>query len=145
MSAIPPNPVWSEDILRFNDTDAFGHVNNAVFATLAESGRLGLFRDHLDAHRSADSFWVIARLLIEFRAELHYPGRVRVATWVTRIGRTSLGLAQGFLAGDVLAATTEGVVVLMDGPTRRPMPLPEGLRRAAKGLLRDEVAGRRVS
>ena len=138
---IPPQAVWSEDVLRFNDTDALGHVNNAVFATLAESGRMRVFREHLDAHLAPGAFWVIARLVIEFRAELLYPGRVRVATWVSRIGRTSLTLAQGLVAADASAAagppaaTMEGICVLLDGATRRPLPLPEGARRAAARLL----------
>ena len=34
-----PRVVWTEDVLRFGDTDANGHINNALFATLCESGR----------------------------------------------------------------------------------------------------------
>jgi acyl-CoA thioester hydrolase len=31
---------WARDVLRYADTDRQGHVNNAVFATFLESGRV---------------------------------------------------------------------------------------------------------
>jgi acyl-CoA thioester hydrolase len=43
-----PRVVWTSDVIRFGDTDAYGHVNNAVFATFCESGRVHLFRTRLD-------------------------------------------------------------------------------------------------
>ena len=43
-----PRVVWTEDVLRFGDTDANGHINNALFATLCESGRVNLFRTRFD-------------------------------------------------------------------------------------------------
>ena len=33
------------DTVRFNDLDAFGHVNNAVFATYLEDARNAFLRD----------------------------------------------------------------------------------------------------
>ena len=39
-----PRVVWTEDVLRFADTDANGHVNNTLFSVLCESGRVNMFR-----------------------------------------------------------------------------------------------------
>jgi acyl-CoA thioester hydrolase len=72
----------------------------------------------------------------QLRAELFYPGRVRTGTWLTRLGRTSVGLCQAIIAGDTVAAEAEAVCVLMDGATRRPMPFPEETRRALEVMLR---------
>src|SRR3954471_16180972 len=83
-----PRVAWSEDVLRFGDTDMNGHVNNAVFAVLAESGRVNLFRTQLGEDEREGCYFVIARLLIEFKAELHYPGRVSTGTWIRHLGRT---------------------------------------------------------
>ena len=74
---------WTTDVLRFGDTDMLGHVNNAVFATLCESGRVDFYRKRLDDALPLGAFWVIVRLVIDFRAELHYPGEVRTGTWPT--------------------------------------------------------------
>ena len=131
-----PKIVWTDDILRFGDTDAIGHVNNSVFSVLCESGRVRLFREKLNPTLGEGQYFVIARLAIDFRAELHYPGQVRTGTWLTRVGRSSLALRQAILSGGTLAGEAEGVCVLMDRATRRPTPFPDQTRRAAEALLR---------
>ena len=124
-------------MLRFCDTDLNGHVNNAVFSAFCESGRVNALRTILDPTREPATFFVIARLTIEFRAELHYPGRVRCGTWLDAIGRSSVGFAQALLAGDGrIAGLSHAVTVLMDGPTRRPRPLGEATRAAVEAMLR---------
>jgi acyl-CoA thioester hydrolase len=105
---------------------------------LCESGRVRLFREKLNPTLGEGQYFVIARLAIDFRAELHYPGQVRTGTWLTRIGRSSLALRQAILSGETLAGEAEGVCVLMDGATRRPAPFPDETRRAAEALLRDQ-------
>ena len=128
-------------MLRFGDTDMNGHVNNAVFAVLAESGRVNLFRTRLGEDEREGSYFVIAKLVIEFKAELHYPGRVRTGTWIRHLGRTSLGLAQVIVTENgLLAATSEAVCVSMSRATRRPAPLSDERRRLATEFLRADTA-----
>jgi acyl-CoA thioester hydrolase len=117
-----------------------GHVNNATFAVLCESGRVNLFRTGLGHEDRKDTFFVIAKLVIEFRGELYYPGRVRTGTWVRHLGRTSLELAQVLLDGDRVAATSEAVCVHMDGATRRPAPFPPSMREIAERSLLPDAA-----
>jgi acyl-CoA thioester hydrolase len=131
--------LWVEDVLRYGDLDINRHVNNSVFATLCESGRVNLFRTQFGEDESGDGFFVIARLLIEFKAELHYPGRVRTGTWVRHVGRTSIGLAQVIEGGRGLAATSEAVCVFMSRATGRPAPFSDERRRLATELLRPDV------
>jgi acyl-CoA thioester hydrolase len=131
-----PRVVWTEDVLRYGDTDMNGHINNAVFAVLCESGRVHLFRTRLDPTIRSPAFFVIARLAVDFRAELHYPGTVRTGTWVSRLGRTSVTVEQAILSGTTLAATSEAVCVLMDKATRRPTPFPDETRAAAAAVTR---------
>ncbi len=133
-----PRVVWTDDILRFGDTDAIGHVNNSVFSVMCESGRVRLFREKLNPTLMQGQYFVIARLAIDFRAELHYPGQVRTGTWLTRIGRSSLALRQAILSGEALAGEAEGVCVLMERATRRPTSFPDETRRAAEALLWDQ-------
>jgi acyl-CoA thioester hydrolase len=95
-----------------------------------------MFRTRFDPTLPKNRFFVIARLAIDFRAELFFPGRVRTGTWLTKLGRSSVGLSQAIVAGDALAAEAEAVCVLMDGATRRPMPFPDATRRALESLLR---------
>jgi acyl-CoA thioester hydrolase len=130
---------WIEDVLRFGDTDMNGHVNDATFAVLCESGRVSLFRTCLGHEDGTDTFFVIAKLTIDFRGELHYPGRVRTGTWVKHLGRTSLRLGQVLLGEDGrVAATSEAVCVHMEGASRRPAPFPAAMRTRAEHLLRPD-------
>lgn len=125
-----PGIVWYEERLRYGDLDALGHVNNAVYATFSESGRIAFLHDRLVAPQDGGHAFVVARLTIDFVAELHYPGTVRIATRVERMGRSSMTFRQVMLANDVLVARAESTVVLIDRQTRRSTPFPDAMRAA---------------
>lgn len=128
--------IWTEDVLRYGDTDANGHINNSTYSVLCESGRVHLFETRIVPLLSPEHFFVIVKLTVEFRAELFYPGRVRTGSWISRLGRTSLTVQQALFCRDTLAATSEGVCVVMDRTTRRPTPFPDAARAAVEGMLR---------
>ena len=125
-----PHVVWYEDRLRYGDLDALGHVNNAVYATFSESGRIAFLRDRRIAPQEDGRAFVVARLTIDFVAELHYPGTVRIATRAIRMGRSSLTFEQVMLSGDALVARAESTVVLIDRQLRRSTPFPDAMRNA---------------
>lgn len=115
----------SHDKLRYGDTDRQGHVNNAVFSTFLETGRVEVLRDP-EAQLTEDGReWVIARLALDFVGEMHWPGRVDIGTRVARIGRTSVGMYQALFQDGRLVARAETVIVQMNDETRRPEPLSE--------------------
>ena len=111
--------IWAYDKLRYNDTDRQGHVNNAVFATFCETGRVGFLYDHQLALAAPGCEFVVVRLVIDFRAELFYPARIDIGTRVRKIGRTSFTVDQGIFRDEVCAATAETVCVQMHSETRR--------------------------
>ena len=127
--------IWAHDKLRFSDTDLQGHVNNAVFATFCETGRVAFLYDEQLNLRGPGASFVIARLEIDYRAELFYPGQVDIGTRVLRIGQTSFRVGQGIFEGTSCAATAESVLVLMDDTTRKPKPLTPQLRAWLEGSL----------
>src|SRR5712692_5688730 len=86
--------IWTHDKLRYNDTDRQGHVNNAVFATFFETGRVSFLYDAALALAAPGCEFVIARLAIDFRTELYFPGIVDIGTRVLRVGRSSFTLGQ---------------------------------------------------
>ena len=129
-------PLRTTDVLRYADTDRQGHVNNAVFATFCESGRAMFLYDPERPLMPDGAAFVIARLVVDFRAEINWPGRVEIGTRVTTIGRSSFGLAQGIFQRQLCAATAETVIVLMDEATRKSRPLPDETRRALEGVWR---------
>lgn len=126
---------WTEDVLRFRDTDLNGHVNNTVFSVLCESGRVDLFSRRLTPLLDPATFFVLARLVVDFRRELHYPGRVRTGTWIASLGRSSVRFGHRVVSEDEVAAQAESVCVLLDRATRRPVAIAGAAREAAEALV----------
>jgi acyl-CoA thioester hydrolase len=119
---------WSQEVCRYGDTDRQGHVNNAAFATFCETGRvLFLYPDDEPLAPPGCAF-VIARLELDFRAELRWRDVVEIGSVTLALGRSSFTLGQGLFAGGACVATARSVLVLMDEATRRAASLPEDLR-----------------
>ncbi|CAN5315823.1 thioesterase family protein [soil metagenome] len=112
-------PLHAVDKIRYGDTDRQGHVNNAVFATFFETGRVELL--HNPQHPVADTgcAFVIAHLEVDFRAEILWPGDVVIGTRVTKLGSSSVRLAQALFQGDRCTATAETVIVQVDETTKK--------------------------
>ncbi|CAN5398995.1 thioesterase family protein [soil metagenome] len=121
-------PAQSHDKLRYGDTDRQGHVNNAVFATLLETGRIEVLRDATAQLTEDGREWVIARLTLDFLGEVLWPGQVDIGTRVQRIGRTWVGMEQALFQDGRIVARVENVIVQMDAESRRPAPLSESAR-----------------
>jgi acyl-CoA thioester hydrolase len=116
--------------------DVNGHVNNAVYSVLCESGRVHYFREHVTPALPGGTFFVIARLAIDFKAEAFYPGEMLTMTWLERLGRTSLGVRQQIFCDEALVASAEGICVVMDKETRKPFPVPPETRAKLEPLIR---------
>jgi acyl-CoA thioester hydrolase len=116
-------PLWTYDKIRWRDCDSQGHVNNAVFATYLETGRVDTFRDPKIALLAPGETIVLVRIELDYRAELRYPGQVDIGLRVLSVGRSSFRFGQTLFSGDVCAATAEVVLVMMDKATRKAMPL----------------------
>jgi acyl-CoA thioester hydrolase len=119
--------------LRYADTDRQGHVNNAVFATMLETGRVEILYEPDEPLASPNCAFVIVNLTLDFRSEISWPGRVDVGTRVSKVGRSSVTFEQALFQNGRIAATANTVVVQMNEVTRRSEPLNE----AAIERLRD--------
>lgn len=128
-------PFRTSDKLRYGDTDRQGHVNNAVFATFLETGRVELLYSAAGGLAEPGSAFVVARVVIDFKAEVNWPGEVRIGSRVAKIGRSSVVIEQGVFQDGHCVATGETVAVLMDETTRRSKPLPPALIEKLTALL----------
>lgn len=110
--------------VRFNDTDALGHLNNTAYATYAELARVHF----VEALGIVTRNVILAHLALDFKRQVHFGDRVQVTTGVEKLGRTSITLKQQILANGELAALVRSVVVHFDYQQNRPLPLPEAMR-----------------
>jgi acyl-CoA thioester hydrolase len=113
------------DTVRFGDLDPQGHVNNAVFATYFESGRVAMFRNRDLGIGVANATFVLVRQEIDFLRELHWPGQVVVGTALAEVGRSSFTVAHALFHEEECVAAGRAILVMLDLTTRRPRPLPE--------------------
>lgn len=117
-------PLRAYEKLRYADTDRQGHVNNAIFSTMLETGRVELLYNPekpLAAHGCA---FVIARLTLDFRHEITWPGTVHIGTRVLALGRSSITIEQGLFQGERCVAVATTVIVHINQTTRRSQELP---------------------
>jgi len=119
---------WAKDMVRYADTDRQGHVNNAVFATFLETGRVAILCVPDKPLAPEGASFVIARLTLDFRAEIRWPCEIAIGTTVLRLGSSSVTLGQGLFVDQQCVATAETVIVLMDEATRKSRPIPEQTR-----------------
>lgn len=120
------------DKLRYGDTDRQGHVNNAVFATFLETGRVELLYN--EALADLGAAFVIARLELDFLAEVNWPGEVEIGTAVLDVGRSSFKLFQKVFQDGKPVAQAVTVIVQMSESTRRSQPLSERARERLQEL-----------
>jgi acyl-CoA thioester hydrolase len=117
-----PEFTWIQrERVRFRDCDAMGHVNNAVYSTYLEQARVGIL--------GALEPFILARVEIDFRAELRAGEDVEVRTRCPRIGTKSFDLEHQVWTGDRLVAEAKSVLVGYDYEASTSVPLTENQRR----------------
>ena len=107
--------------VRFNDCDPMGHVNNAAYSTYLEQARIGVL-GRLDP-------FILARVEIDFRAELRAGEEVEVRTRCARIGTKSFELEHVLSTDGRVVAEAKSVLVGYDYGAAKSVPLPDDLRR----------------
>jgi acyl-CoA thioester hydrolase len=112
-------PIRTSDKIRYADTDRQGHVNNAVFSTFIETARAEIIYDRVAPLVESGTSFVIARLAVDFRAEINWPGTLWIGTRVAQIGRSSFTLQHGLFQDERCVATAEVVIVQVNDATRK--------------------------
>lgn len=133
--AVTDFPLRAHDKLRYGDTDRQGHINNAVFSTFLETGRVELLYNRSRQLIEPDTAFVIARLEMDFRAELLWPGEVEIGTRVASVGRSSVRLEQAIFQDGHCVASGITVMVQMDEVTRKSRPFSDAVREQLLALM----------
>jgi acyl-CoA thioester hydrolase len=113
------------DNIRFGDLDPQGHVNQAMFMTYFESGRVAMFRDRDLGIGVPGLTFVLVRMEVDYMKELHWPGSIDIGTGVAEFGRSSFKAMQAIFRDGVCAAMGRATLVCMDKTTRKSTPLPQ--------------------
>ena len=120
-------PYRLTDNVRFADLDPNQHVNNAVYATYFETGRVTLMKDRSFGLMPEGLAWIMVRLDMHFRAELKWPGIIEMGLGVSKFGRTSVTFDQVVFSAGKCVASAQSVNVLIGETSRKPTPLTAGI------------------
>ena len=129
--------------VRFADTDAMGHVNNAVYLTFVEAARVGWWMattgEPLEREAGRAEGLILAEVEVAFRSPVVFGETVVVETRAERLGRTSLAIVHRLTASRPgepirLVATCRSVIVRYDYVTETPVPWAAGLIEAIEAF-----------
>ena len=129
--------------VRFADTDAMGHVNNAKYLTYCESARIAYWTDVTGepvrlGTEGAESL-ILAEARITYRAPAFHGETVTVETRATRLGRASFTLEHRLTAREGsrparLVATSESILVRYDYTADAPVAISPTHRAAIEAF-----------
>jgi acyl-CoA thioester hydrolase len=133
---VPSRGVFSHPVaIRWRDSDAFAHVNHAVFLTYLEEGR----DRFLEQAFGSPPVYVVVRIEMDLLRELPLGQReATVRIMVTSVGRTSVILEESLEdAGGNTVARSRTTIVRWDNNQRKPRPVsPE-----ERAVLQADMAG----
>jgi acyl-CoA thioester hydrolase len=135
-------PYRLTDNVRYADLDPNQHVNNAVYATYFETGRVTLMKDRSYGLMPEGFAWIMVRLDMHFRAELRWPGQIEMGLGVAKLGRTSVTFDQVVFSEGRCVASAQATNVLIDEITRKPKPLTPEIIKNLQPWLRRGVSPR---
>ena len=119
--------------MRFGDTDAMGHVNNAKFATYLEDARVGFFR-HVSGDTMSLAGLILARTEIDFVRPIRFgTGPVRTSVRVEHVGTKSFRQSYSMEQDGAVVGRAVAVMVAYDYATGASRPLTAAERAVLEG------------
>jgi acyl-CoA thioester hydrolase len=123
-------PFVHRERVRFRDLDGFGHVNNAVYLTYLEEARNALLR-HLGLARGvAEITMILARVEIDFRAQVDAGEELEIGVRPVRLGTKSFELEYELRADGRVVAEARTVLVGYDYEANVSIEIPDEWRRS---------------
>lgn len=124
-------PHFIEISTRWNDNDAYRHVNNAVYYQYFDTvvNQFLIEREALDIERS-QVIGLVVETQCRFFSQISFPSKIHAGLRVAKLGTSSVRYEIGlFRDGEQMASAAGHFVhVYVDRSTSRPVPLPAALR-----------------
>lgn len=112
------------------DLDGFGHVNNAVYLTYVENGRVAYLKEVVGASQIDDLRNIMASVAIDYRSPANYPEIIEIGVRIPRMGTKSFVMEYKLHADDGrLVVEARSVQVMYDYRRNASIALPDDWRR----------------
>lgn len=123
--------IFTTDIdLRFRDLDAMGHVNNAVYFSFFEHGRLKFLYSEDQKDKFPDMTFILAHASCDYLVPITLECDPVLHLWVKKIGGKSFTFKYRLVERenkDRIYATGESVQVYFDYQENRSIPTPDAI------------------
>lgn len=124
---------------RFSETDALGHISNTTLPVWFEAARQPVFEIFQPGLKVDDWPLILARMELDFTAQLFYGQEVTIRTGIKKLGNSSLVVYQEAWQSGELAARGHTTLVHFDYRQQKAAPITGALRdRLANHLLTDQ-------
>ncbi len=116
--------------IRYRDLDTLGHVNNAVYFSYFELGRIDFIKKHLFEFKADDVNFVLAHADADFFRSIMLDDQVYVKTYISRVGKKSFDMSYEIVddSGNVYSKGKTVNVFIKDGKT---VEIPEFIKKFA--------------
>lgn len=116
--------------VRFGETDALGHINNASYFVYLEEARIRFFETMGYKMDARNWNFILASTKCDFVSQGYFNQILSVKTYVSKIGNKSFQLEHEIscMRTKNLIAKANGVMVYFDFDKQRSEPLPESLK-----------------
>ncbi|HSK28035.1 MAG TPA: thioesterase family protein [Jiangellales bacterium] len=122
--------------VRFDDLDAYGHVNNVTFVEYLQEARVDWAHSYATGARGSHEGAVVVHQEIDYLKPVPFRTEpLVVAVWVTRIGTSSYEVAYEVTADGVTVARAASRLVAYDLAAHGPRELTPGERSALERFL----------
>lgn len=126
--------------VRFSDTDAMGHCNNAKFFTYMEEGRVQYFAKLVPGYKTSDQFDLFPFILADIQCTFKTPAFCG-ETIIVGLGVTEFGTKSFVIEYELIEEKTErlvgagkSVLVMYDYEKKETYPIPEDLKNRIKDI-----------
>ena len=121
--------MFSEKLMpRFSDTDALGHINNTLLPVWFEGARDPVFRFFMPDLDTNNWQLILAKIDVEFHAQLYYAEEIEVRTYIGRIGGSSFTVYQEAWQRNNKCASGTAVMVHFCFENQSSLKIPENIK-----------------
>ncbi|HEX6590841.1 MAG TPA: thioesterase family protein [Moraxellaceae bacterium] len=113
---------------RFYETDGLGHINNTVVSQWFETAREPVFRLFNPELNMKEWNLILARVEIDYVAQIHYGSEITLITGIEKIGNSSFVVQQEAWQKNLCVAKGRAVQVFFNYKTQKSEPLPASMK-----------------
>ncbi len=123
---------------KFSDTDALGHINNTRIPVWFEGARIAIFHWFTPDLDVKNWKLILAKVEINYHAQMKFGAQMEVRTYIGRIGRASFDVYQELWQSNELRASGIATMVHFDYQQQKSVLLPKEIIDKFQQILKDK-------